>query len=116
MQRKMYRIEQTQYHGIANDISLMAAISNGGKNYLPLQYMADHVKQEKFKYPSLSAGIEVTISENTLLLDQTTGDKTINLLAITEVEALQLIDEEAPTLNRYAGTGIADDNNHELIN
>lgn len=102
MQRKMYRIEQTQYHGIANDISLMAAVSNGSNNYVPLQYMADYVKGEKIKYPSLSDGITATISENTLLIDLTKGETTINLLAITEVEILEMANEESPTLFTYA--------------
>jgi len=113
--KRMYRIEQTKYHGIANDITLMAANSNGG-NYVPLKYMADYVKQEKIKYPSLSNGIEVTISENTLLIDQTTGDNTINLLAITEVEVLELVNEESPTLNRYSQGTITDKEAKELLN
>lgn len=112
--KKLYRIEQSQHHGIANDVSIMAAISNGSKNYTSLQYMADYVKQEKIKYPTLSDGITATISENTLLIDLTKYDNTINLLTITEVEVLELVDEESPTLHRY--TGIADENHEFLIN
>lgn len=110
--KKMYRIEQMATNSIASEIITMAAMSNGTGKYIPLQYMADFVKVEKMKYPTLTEDVQVTISGNTLLLDR----GTTNLLAITEVEVLELVNEESPTLNRFAGTGIADENNKELLN
>lgn len=110
--KKMYRIEQMATNSIASEIITMAAMSNGTGKYIPLQYMADFVKVEKMKYPTLTEDVQVTISGNTLLLDR----GTTNLLAITEVEVLELVNEDAPTLNRFAGTGIADENNKELLN
>ena len=109
--KRMYRIEQFVMTGAVNDIVLMAAMSNGGK-YVSLEYMEQYVKIEKGRYPTLTAGIETTISGNTLLIDRGVE----NLLAITEVEIIELVDEPFPTLNRYAGTGIADNNNHENLN
>jgi len=114
--KKIYRIEQMEMKGIVNDLVLMAAMSNGRKRYIPLQYMADYVEMERLKYPVLTEGVKATISENTLLIDETKGDKTINLLAITEVEIMELVDEPCPTLNRYANTGIANSDNQELLN
>lgn len=99
MQKKLYRIEQQVMTGVVNDIVLMAAMSNGGKKYIPLKYMADYVETERLKYPTLTGDISVNlIGENNLTIDKGTE----NLLAITEVEILELVDEDAPTLNRYA--------------
>lgn len=109
--RKMYRIEQTRSMGLVNDVVVMAALSNGTDKYTSLVYMEAYVRSEMLKYPTLTDGIEVTISGNTLLIDKGTE----NLLCITEIEVCDLA-SEAPTVFTYAGTGIADHNNHELIN
>lgn len=111
--KKMYRIEQQVMTGVVNEIVLMASMSNGNNRYIPLQYMADYLENERVKYPVLTDGIKATISENCLLIDKTVGDKTENLLAITEVEILELVDEESPTLSRY---GLADDTHEHLLN
>jgi len=109
----MYRIEQFVMTGVVNDIVLMAAMSNGGKKYIPLKYMADYVETERIKYPTLTGDISVNlIGENHLTIDKGVE----NLLAITEVEVLELIQEDSPTLNRYSNTGIANDDNKELLN
>lgn len=112
MKRKIYRIEQFEHTGIVNEITVMAAISNGGKRYIPLQYMADYVENEKLKYPTLTKDITVNlIGDNCMTIDKGTE----NLLLLTEVEIMELVDEDCPSLNRYA-TGIADENNHEVLN
>ena len=111
MKKRIYRIEQTKYNGVVNEVSLMACVSNGSGKYIPLQYMADYVEKERLKYPVLTYGIQVTISGNTLLIDKGTE----NLLAITEVEIFDLSDE-SPTVFTYLKTGIADDNMKECIN
>lgn len=107
--KRMYRIEQFVMTGVVNDIVLMAAMSNGGKKYIPLKYMADYVETERLKYPTLTGDISVNlIGENNLTIDKGTE----NLLAITEIEVLELIDEDAPSLFTYANqqvdTGIVD--------
>ncbi len=112
--KQLYRIELYSTDGLAKDISVLAALSNGGK-YIPLTDMEMIVKSDVLRYPSLYNGISVTISENTLLIDKTVGDKTENLLCITEVEVYDLA-MDCPTNQCYENTGIGDKKNHEQLN
>ena len=110
--KRMYRVELMISTGIAQEIALLACRSNGGK-YISLTDMESIAKVELIKFPFLNQDISVNrIGENNLTIDKGTE----NLLAITEVEVLELVNEESPTLNRFAGTGIADENNKELLN
>lgn len=112
MKRKIYRIEQMVNIGVVNDIVIMAATSNGGKKYISLKYMADYVENEKLKYPTLTKDINAElIGDNCLSIDKGTE----NLLLLTEVEIMELVDEDSPTLNRYSNT-IADETAHEILN
>ena len=108
--RKIYRIEQFVNTGVVNDVVIMASMSNG-KKYISLKYMADYVENEKLKYPTLTKDITANlIGDNCMTIDRGTE----NLLLLTEVEIMELVDEDSPTLNRYSNT-IADETAHELL-
>ena len=109
--RKIYRIEQMNSQGIANDLVLMAALSNGSGKYTSLDYMEQYIKEEKKKYPVLCQDITASrVDNNILCIDK----GTTHLLRLTEVEIMELVDEDSPTLNRYSNT-IADETAHELL-
>lgn len=109
--KRMYRVELMISTGIAQEIALLACRSNGGK-YISLTDMESIAKVELIKFPFLNQDISVNrIGENNLTIDKGTE----NLLAITEVEVLELVNEDAPTLNRFA-SGIANPDNHENLN
>jgi len=121
--KKMFRIELTRSNTLAQDICIMASLSNGSGKYISLTDMESIVKVEIIRYPSLNEGISVTVTDNVLTIDR----KDENILTITEVEIMQmdkpqLSNEEAkaiigvPTIDQYAGTGIADESNKELLN
>ena len=86
--------------------------------------MESIVKVELIRFPTTNEGISVTVSGNVLTID----GKNENILTVTEVEIMeiekpQLSNQEAkdiltgvPTIDSYAGTGIADNNNHENLN
>lgn len=121
--RKMYRIELSEIDSIFKDMVLDAAISNGG-NYVSLKQMQESANYLCRKYPTTGEMHTVTLTSNVLTIDK--GDK--NIVTITEVEIMeiekpQLSNQEAkdiltgvPTIDSYAGTGIADNNNHENLN
>ena len=110
--KRMYRVELMISTGIAQEIALLACRSNGGK-YISLTDMESIAKVEVIKFPFLNQDISVNrIGENHLTIDKGTE----NLLAITEVEILELVDEPSPTLHRYSNTGIMDSDNQELLN
>jgi len=112
MKRKMYRIELASNNGLAKEMAMLAALSNGSK-YIPLKDIEAVAKTELIRYPSLYDGISINpIGDNCLTIDKGTE----NLLVLTEVEIMELVDEEAPTLNRYAGTGIDNPNFDENLN
>lgn len=125
MKRKMYRIELKSIGGIANELATLAALSNGGK-YISLGDMLAIAKVDCIKLPLTNDGISIsTIGDNVLTIDR--GSE--NLLVLTEVEVMELdmpqitsqeakdlLDEIAPTLNRYAGTGIDDATKFENLN
>lgn len=122
MKKKLYRIELFEKGGLAQDIAVLAALSNGGK-YIPLEDLAMIGKSDIIRYPSLNTDVSINlIGEHNFTIDRGTQ----NLLAITEVEVMELekpqlsnqeakdiLDEIYPTLNRQ---GIKDDTNHELLN
>ena len=121
--RKMYRIELTQTNSLSQDVVIMASLSNGSGKYISLQDMESNVKVDLIRFPTTNDGISVTVTDNVLTIDR----KDENILTITEVEIMeldkpQLSNEEAraiigvPTIDRYAGTGIADENIQELLN
>ena len=109
--RKIYRIEQMNSQGIANDLVLMAALSNGSGKYTSLDYMEQYIKEEKKKYPVLCQDITASrVDNNILCIDK----GTTHLLRLTEVEIMELVDEECVTLNRQ--TGLADEQHEHLLN
>jgi hypothetical protein len=121
--RKMYCIELTRSHTLAQEIAIMACLSNGSGKYISLQDMESIVKVEVIRYPATNDYITATRTGDTLTIDA----KDINILTITEVEIMeldkpQLSNEEAkaiigvPTIDQYAKKGIADENNKELLN
>jgi len=112
MKKKMYRIELSKIGGIQNDIATLAALSNGGK-YISLKDMESIAKVELLKYPTINENISINlIGEHNLTIDR----GTTNLLSLEEVEVVELINEDCPTLNRHAGTGIDNPANFENIN
>ena len=122
--RKMYRVELTRSNSLSQDICIMACLSNGSGKYISLTDMESIVKVELIRFPTTNEGISVTVSGNVLTID----GKNENILTVTEVEIMeiekpQLSNQEAkdiltgvPTIDSYAGTGIADENNKELLN
>jgi hypothetical protein len=112
MKKKMYRIELTTTDTIFTDMVLQAAISNSGR-YIPLSKIADSADWLCTKYPTAGKYHTVNrIGNNVLTIDNGTE----NVLMLTEVEVLELIDEDTPSLNRYAGTGITNETNFENLN
>lgn len=124
--KKIYRIELKEADSIFTDCILMAATSNGGQ-YKPLSQIADHADWLCEKYPNSGSVHSVTrIGDNVLMIDKGTQ----NVLTLTEVEIMDLIMPqvsaqdardilatcEAPTLNRYAGTGIDNPDFKENLN
>jgi hypothetical protein len=123
MKKRIYRIELTRSHTLAQEIAIMACLSNGSGKYISLQDMESIVKVEVIRYPASNDYITATRIGDTLTIDA----KDINILTITEVEIMeldkpQLSNEEAraiigvPTIDQYAKTGIADESNKELLN
>ena len=120
-----YRIElKTLDYGLAKDTAIVAALSNGkgcSINLIGLQAYAN-VKKAEMGYKDVT----VSLIGNTLLIDK--GAE--NLLRLDEVEILELdepmlsnqeardilANQEAPTLNRYSGTGIDNPENMENLN
>lgn len=122
--KKIYRIELTERDSIFVDMVLDAAVSNG-KDYVPLNEIESAAKALCRKYPTTGEMHSITLTNNVLTIDK--GEQ--NIITITEVEILELpkpelsnqeakdlINEACPTLNRYSNTGIADENNKELLN
>jgi len=121
--RKMYRIELTKTNSLAQDICIMASLSNGSGKYISLTDMESNVKVDLIRFPTTNDGISVTVIGNVLTIDR----KDENILTITEVEIYemdkpQLSNQEAkdimgvPTIDSYIGTDIADNDNNELLN
>jgi len=114
--KKMYRIELANSNGLAKEMAMLAALSNGSK-YIPLKDIEAVAKTELIRYPSLYDGISINpIGENCLTIDKGVE----NLLVLTEVEIMELVDEEfsgVPTIDQYLKPqGLADNSNHELLN
>jgi len=120
--RKMYRIELTERDSIFTDMVLDAAVSNG-REYVALNEIASAAKAICRKYPTTGSCHTINLNGNVLTIDKGTE----NILTIAEVEIMeldkpQLSNEEAkaiigvPTIDQYAGTGIADESNKELLN
>jgi len=108
--KKIYRIELVKQGGVAQDIAILACLSNGGSKYISLETMVNIVEGDIIRYPSLNEGISATLTGgHTLTIDY----KDTNLLAITELEVLSLADE-CPTIHRQ-GT-IMDENAKEILN
>jgi len=121
--RKMYRIELTKTNSLAQDIAIIACLSNGSGKYISLQDMESNVKVDLIRFPTTNDGISVTVIGNVLTIDR----KDENILTITEVEIYemdkpQLSNQEAkdimgvPTIDSYIGTDISDNDNNELLN
>jgi len=121
--RKMYRIELTKTNSLAQDICIMASLSNGSGKYISLTDMESNVKVDLIRFPTTNDGISVTVIGNVLTIDR----KDENILTITEVEIYemdkpQLSNQEAkdimgvPTIDSYIGTDISDNDNNELLN
>ena len=112
--KKMYRIELTRSHTLAQEIAIMACLSNGSGKYISLTDMESVVKVEVIRYPDTNDYITVTRTGDTLTIDA----KDINILTITEVEIMELSD--VPTLSAYEAkeilSGIADENEKNLLN
>ncbi len=123
MKKRIYRIELTERDTIFTDMVLDAANSNGG-NYVPLNEIDATARALCRKYPSAGKYHTVTLTGNVLTIDQ----ESKNIVTITEIEVCELekpslSNQEAkdiltgtPTVDSYLGTGIADDNNKELLN
>ena len=84
----IYRIELASWNkqDIAEEITLLAALSNGGK-YRSLKELSEHAKIEAMKYPGLNSDVSINIiGDNVLTIDK--GTK--SLLILTEVEIMEL--------------------------
>ncbi len=124
--RNIYRIELNEADTIFTDCILMAAMSNGlFSGYTTLSKICDHAEWLCKKYPASGSVHTVNRMDNVLTIDK--GEK--NVLTITEIEVLELakpqlssqeakdiMDELAPSLNRYSGTGIDNPENFENLN
>ena len=109
MKKHIYRIELREIDSIFKDMVLEAAMSNGG-THIPLTEIASAANHLCRKYPATGSRHTVNLIGDKVL---TINKVTENILVITEIEVLELIDEDAPTLSRY---GITDENNMELLN
>src|SRR5690606_1077878 len=109
MKKHIYRIELREIDSIFKDMVLEAAMSNGG-THIPLTEIASAANDLCRKYPTTGSRHTVNLIGDKVL---TINKGTENILVITEIEVLELIDEDAPTLSRY---GITDENNMELLN
>jgi len=120
--RKMYRIELTSMdYGMAKDTAIVAALSNGKGadiNLIGLQAYAN-VKKAEYGYKD----VVVSLIGNTLLIDKGTElllkieeieVVDLEMPQITAQEAKDILAEVNPVLTR--NTGIADENNFELLN
>ena len=95
---KMYRIQLNALGGIANELATLAALSNGGKNYISLKEMEAIAKVDCIKMPYTNSDITVTvIGEHDLTIDRGTE----NLLHLTEISVLDLSEYSCPTVDRY---------------
>jgi hypothetical protein len=122
-QKKMYRIELKKTSGLAQEMAILAALSNGG-TYISLKDIDAIARTECKRYPSLNDNVSVNlIGEHDFTIDRGTE----NILVLTEVEILELdtpemtaneardiLDELSPTLHRQ--TSLLDDTNSELLN
>lgn len=124
----MYRIELKDQYGLAKDLTLLAALSNGGKRYISLTELEMVAKSEMINYPSLNEGVTIHLIGTDLLIDKGTE----NILHIQEIEVMdldmpQVSAQDArdilndlsgvPIIDRYLNPqGLADNNNHECLN
>lgn len=90
--KKQFHIKAFLNNALANDLIVLACLSNGGKD-ITLSDMEAIVKVEKAKFPTITADIQVTVTGNKLLLDK--GQECI--LEIEEREEFVL---PCPTLER----------------
>lgn len=123
--RKMYRIELTSLdYTMARDTAIVAALSNGKGadiNLIGLQAYAN-VKKAEYGYKDVT----VSLIGNTLLIDKGTElllkieeveVMELDMPQITAQEAKDLIAEANPVLGSYLKPqGLADNDNHELLN
>jgi len=110
--RKMYRVELTRSNSLSQDIAIMACLSNGSGKYISLTDMESVIKVDLIRFPVTNEDVSVTVTNNVLTIDRGTE----NLLAITEVEIMELVDEECVTLTRYSQGTITDNEAKELLN
>ncbi len=121
---KNYRIEMRANEEIIKGIVMLAALSNGGQ-YLGLDVLEAYAKASYVPYPILGKDVTIHRIGNVLTIDKGTE----NHLVITEVEIMEIappqlssqeakdiLDEIAPSLNRYSGTGIDNPENFENLN
>jgi hypothetical protein len=112
--KKIYRIELKRNGTIASELAMLAALSNGG-NYTSLKEMEAIVKTQKIQYPASNDGITCSlIGDNVLTIDK----ETENILVLTEVEIMEIKEEEdiLDELNPILERGLNNPDNHELLN
>lgn len=110
----MYRIFLLPHsNSLAETLAILAAKSNGRDKKHTLSDLKNVADGQMVLYPSLNEDTTCElIGGNTLHLDRKVKDGYETILIIEQIEVLDL----CPTLNRYAGTGIADEANHEQLN
>ena len=95
--RKMYRIELISSDwSVPVDVAVLACLSNGGQ-YMNL-YGIEMYAKAKFIASGIKGFTVNLIGNHSLTIDKGTE----NLLSLTEVEVMELVDEESPTLHRYS--------------
>jgi hypothetical protein len=110
--KKMYRIELVNdFTYLTQQLVLMAARSNGG-DYKPIGELKAVAETLQLSNPDY---IVEQIGDNILHIDYKKGDKYLHALRLEEVELMQLLDEDAPTLNRQViGIKITKENENTL--
>lgn len=83
--KKYYHIMLFAQNSFANDIVSMACLSNGGIKDISLEDIATWLKMEKLKYPTLTDGLETTITGNKLMIDKDSK-------CIAEIEERQMFE------------------------
>lgn len=102
---------------LAETLAILAAKSNGNENKYSLQDLKNVAEGQKILYPSINENTTCELIGNNILhLDRKIGEDWQTTLIIEQVELFNLADEDAPTLNRYEGTGIDNPDNMEILN
>lgn len=89
MKTTMYRVSLNTTNSTCESMAKYACLNNGKSGDLTLADLVGYFKTQKLYYPTSDKDLKLSLIDNTLLVDETTGSGTINLLKIEQIEIIE---------------------------